>query len=277
MREVALFRGAPGSCRRGLHSSYDPMGNLFLSFSIAIGSAICLVTLSRSFDLEFFTTKVLPLIPIFYALVYEVLEHRKKDRPGKGTAALPRDEARKSLASEEAGITPGKVIVDVAVSFCTKFSIEIFLVALFLRFSGQSFDSVYGTFNIETVGSFLRGDHPWLISKEGIYLLALVAIITSLVTGSWIGHTSKGNAILEGVFTGAAVTIITSMTNMVVLYRSIEDMTARLADSMGYVLRAGFLVVIGLQVLLYGLWSGLVQRKVKKREGVKKAGRKPKK
>jgi hypothetical protein len=253
------------------------MGNLFLSFTIAIGSAIWLVAMSHVFELEFFTNKILPLIPILYAIVYEVLEHRKKGRAGKGAAALPRDEAKAALASEEAGITPGKVIVDVAVSFFTKFSIEIFLVALFIRFSGQTFSDVYGQFTIETVGRFLRGDHPWLVGKDGIYLLAFVAIITSFVTGSWIGHTSKGNAILEGVFAGAAVTIITSMTNMVVLYRTIEDMTTRLADSMGYVLRAGFLVVIGLQVLLYGLWSGLVQMRKKEREERKKSGRKSRK
>ncbi len=253
------------------------MGNLFLSFTIAIGSAIGLVTLSRAFELEFYTNKILPLIPILYAIVYEVLEHRKKGRSGKGAASLPRDEAKTGLAGAEVGITAGKVIVDVAVSFFTKFSIEIFLVALFIRFSGQSFSDVYGQFTIETVGRFLRGDHPWLVAKEGIYLLGLVAVITSFVTGSWIGHTSKGNAMLEGVFTGAAVTIITSMTNMVVLYRTIEDMTARLADSMGYVMRAGFLVVIGLQVLLYGLWSGLVQMRKKERDERKKAGRKSKK
>ncbi len=253
------------------------MGNLFLSFTIAIGSAISLVTLSRAFDLELYTNKILPLIPILYAIVYEVLERRKKGKSARGAAAQPRDEAKAAPASAEAGITSGKVLVDVAVSFFTKFSMEIFLVALFIRFSGLSFSGIYGEFTIETVGRFLRGDHPWLAGKEGVYLLALVAIITSFVTGSWIGHTSKGNAILEGVFTGAAVTLITSMTNMVILYRTIEETTVRFADSMGYVLRAGFLVVIGLQVLLYGLWSGLVQMQKKGREERKKAGRKSKK
>jgi hypothetical protein len=44
---------------------------------------------------------------------------------------------------------------------------------------------------------------------------------------------------------------------------------------MGYVMRAGFLVVMGLQVLLYGLWSGVVQMRAKGAE-MKKAGRKSK-
>jgi predicted DNA repair protein MutK len=50
-----------------------------------------------------------------------------------------------------------------------------------------------------------------------------------------------------------------SMTNMLILYRRIEIVAERLVDSMGYVMRAGFLVVLALQVLLYGLWSGVVQ------------------
>jgi hypothetical protein len=146
-------------------------------------------------------------------------------------------------------------------------------VALFLRFSGLTFGEAYGSFTIGTLGTFLRGEHPWLAGKEGIYLLALVAVITSFVTGSWIGHTSKGNAILEGVLAGAAVTLINSMTNMLVLYRTIEEMTVQVADSMGYVMRVGFLVVIGLQVLLYGLWSGLAQMAKQERAEKKKMKR----
>lgn len=247
------------------------MGNLFLSFAIAIGVSVGLVSLSRAFDIDFYFNKILPLIPILYAIVYEVMERRKTGKSKRGTVVLSREKVKVVPMNAEAGITAGKVIVDVAVSFCIKFSVEIFLVALFIRFSGQSFNDVYGTFSIETVGTFLRGEHPWLTAKDGIYLLGLVAIITSFVTGSWIGHTSKGNAILEGVFTGAAVTLITSMTNMLVLYRTIETATVQIAESMGYVMRAGFLVVIGFQVLLYGLWSGLAQMMKQESEERKKA------
>jgi hypothetical protein len=49
---------------------------------------------------------------------------------------------------------------------------------------------------------------------------------------------------------------------------------------MGYVINAGFLVVIALQVLLYGLWSGLVQRGKNERArlaAVEKSAKKSKK
>jgi len=236
------------------------MGNLFLSFSIAISGAVGLVVLSSVLNLENYTSKILPLIPILYAIVYEVLEHTKK---GKGKVVqTPKDkeEAKEREALTAEPLTFSRIVTDVGVIFIIKFSLEMFLVALFLRFSGQTFSETYGPFHIDTVGKLLRGDHPWLVGSEGMYLLALIAVITCFISGLWIGYTSKGMAIVEGVLAGAAVTVVMAMTNMLILYRKLEDVTVQFADSMGYVMRAGFLVVIALQVLLYGLWSGLVQR-----------------
>lgn len=225
------------------------MVNLFLSFTIAIGGAVGLLSLGRSFQFESYLNKLLPIVPILFAIVYDVLERRR---------------AGSSRRSAEAGITAGRIVSDVAISFIIKFSLEGFLVSLFLRFSGQSFQEVYGAFNIETVGTFLRGEHPWIGGKESITILALTAVVTVLATGSWIGHTSRGNAMFEGVLAGAAVTLVNSLTSMLVLYRSLEEAAVRLAGSMGYIMHAGFLVVLGLQVLLFGFWSGLVQMQKKK-------------
>jgi hypothetical protein len=235
------------------------MGNLFLSFSIAISGAIGLVILSRLLDFENYINRILPLIPILYAIVYEVLEHKKKGKP-KYLRTSEKEETKEQVAIAPEPLTFGRIVTDVGVIFIIKFSLEIFLLALFLLFSGQTFSQTYGTFCIDTVGKLLRGDHPWLVGNEGMYLLALIAVITCIISGLWIGYTSKGMAIVEGVLAGAAVTVVMAMTNMLTLYRKLEDVTVQFADSLGYVINAGFLVVIALQVLLYGLWSGLVQR-----------------
>jgi hypothetical protein len=258
------------------------MGNLFLSFTIAVFASIGFVAASRTFDLDFYTIRTLPLVPILYAVIYEFLDHRKQGKVKNLPRSMDRD-APLGAKSETAGIerlTIGRVVTGVGISFVIKFSLEMFLVALFLRFSGQSFSEVYGAVSIETVGRFLRGEHPWLIGSEGVYLLALIALITCFITGLWIGHTSQGKAILEGVLAGAAVTVVMTMTSMLILYRKIEEVTEQLADSMGYAMRAGFLVVIALQVLLYGLWSGLVQMRKNDRArqaAEKKGGKKAKK
>ena len=256
------------------------MGNLFLSFAIAIGGAVGLVSMSKVFDLDTYTNRIFPLIPILYALIYEVLERKKT-----GTAkSIPPSEAKEEMKAGARtlfrNITAGRIIIDVAVSFGIKFGLEIGLAALFLVVTGQRFAAVYGAYDLETVGRFLRGDHPWLAGHQGTYILALVALLTSLGTGLWIGNTTKGNAILEGVMAGAAVTFVMTMTNMLALYRELEQITLRLADSLGYAMRAGFLVVIGLQVLLYGLWSGFAQQSKQERAeraAEKKARRRAKK
>jgi hypothetical protein len=177
-------------------------------------------------------------------------------------------------------ITVGRVMADVGVSFIIKFAFEIFFVALFIFFSGQTFSSLYGPFGIETVGRFLRGEHPWLSGNEGLYLLTLLAVITSFGTGLWIGYTSPAKAILEGVLAGAAVTVITAVTNMLILYRKIEEMANQMAASLGYGMRVGFVAVLALQVLLYGLWSGIAQKAKEERAlraAIRKSVKKPRK
>ncbi len=256
------------------------MGNLFLSFSIAIAGAVGLVSISKVFDLDTYTSRIFPLIPILYAIIYEVLDRRK----GGTGKTIPPSQAREEMKAGARllfkNITGGRIITDVAVSFTIKFSLEIVLAAAFLGITGQTFEAVYGTFGIETVGRFLRGDHPWLVGSESVFLLALIALVTSFGTGVWIGSTCQGKAILEGVLAGAAVTFITAMTNMLMLYRRIEDAANQMAASFGYGIHVGFAIVLILQVLLYGLWSGIAQKSREERalrNAIRKSVRKPKK
>ncbi len=242
------------------------MGNLFLSFSIAIGGAVGLVTLSKVFDLDTYTSRIFPLIPILYAIIYEVLERNKTGKAKPIPPSKAKEEMKAGAKVLFQNITTGRILMDVVVSFIIKFSVEIWLVALFIYFSGQPFSFFYGPFGIETVGVFLRGEHPWLNGSEGLYFLALLALVTSFGTGLWIGYTTKGKAILEGVIAGAAVTMILAMTNMLILYRKIEDMANQMAASMGYGVRIGFVAVLVIQVMLYGLWSGIAQKAKEERE-----------
>jgi hypothetical protein len=190
------------------------MGNLFLSFTINSG-AIGVVTSGPSLAFDTYISGIL-LIPILYAIVYE--SDRKNTRRSANLTPTVVERMKIRPADVEAGITAGKIVTDVAVSFAVKFSLEFFSL-LFLRYSGQSFSDVHGVFSFERpVRS--SGASILLTGKESLYLLALVAVAASFATGSWIGHTSKGNAILEGVIAGALVTLFNSMTNMIVLYRT---------------------------------------------------------
>jgi hypothetical protein len=236
------------------------MGTLFLSFLVAIGGAVGLVVMSRTFDLETYTTRVFPLIPILYAIVYEVLEKRKTGKTKPIPPSQAKEEMKAAAATIFQNITVERIVLDVGVSFLIKSGLEVVLTAVYLSVGHYSFTDAYGAFNIETVGRFLRGDHPWLGGSEGVLILALIALITGLGTGLWIGSTTKALPILEGVIAGAVVTVITTMTNLVVLYRHIEKLAEETVQTFGYVTHIGFAVVISLQVLLYGLWSGMAHR-----------------
>jgi hypothetical protein len=225
------------------------MGTLFISFLVAIGGAVGLVVMSRTFDLETYTTRVFPLIPILYAIAYEMLEKRKTGKARPIPPSQAKEEMKAGAAAIFQNITVERIVLDVGVSFLIKFGLEVVLTAVYLAVGDQSFTDIYGTFNIQTVGRLLRGDHPWLSGSEGVLILALIALITGLGSGLWIGSTTKALPILEGVIAGA-----------VVMYQHIEKLADETVQTFGYVTHIGFAVVVSLQVLLYGLWSGMAYR-----------------
>jgi len=256
------------------------MNTLFLSFFVAIGGAIGLVTLSKTFDLENLTTRVFPLIPIMYALVYETLERRKRGKAKPIPPSQAKEEMKAGAVAIFQNITVERIIIIMGVSLLIKTGLEIISTGVYLSAGRLSFEEVYGRFGFEMIGRFLRGDHPWLAGNEGVLLLGLIALVTGLGTGLWIGTTTKAQPVLEGVIAGAAVTVLSTMTNMLVLYRTIENLAKESAESFGYVFHAGFAVVITLQVLLYGLWSGMANRAKLERDArraEKKAAKKTKK
>lgn len=256
------------------------MGNLFLSFGIAVGAAIGLVYLSRALDLEFYTSRIFPLIPILYAIVYQAVERASTGKARPIPPSQAKEELKAGVKKLFENVTASRIISAIGVSFGIKILFEILFVVLYVRLQGDSLTKLYGSFGIETIGRFLKGEHPWLSGSDGFYLLSLIAIVTSFGTGLWIGYTSKGGAVIEAVFAGAAVTLVTAMTNMLILYRRIEEMANQMAASMGYGMRIGFVVVIGLQVLMYGIWAALTEKakqdrlaRARLKKGIKKARR----
>lgn len=247
---------------------------------IAIGVAIGLVALSRAMDIEFYTSRIFPLIPVLYAIVYQTIERVKTGKAKTIPPSRAGEEIKVGAQKLFENVTALRIITAIGISFGIKLVFEILFVILYVRFQQQPFETLYGSLWVDILGRFLRGDHPWLSGSEGFYLLVLLAIITSFGTGLWIGFTSRGSAIIEAVLAGAAVTIVTSMTNMLILYRRIEEVANQMAASMGYATRIGFVVVIGLQVFMYGIWAALAEKAKQdriERNRLKKSVRRPRK
>ncbi len=234
------------------------MNNLFISFFMAILLSAGVVGLLRLLRLEFYPTNVFPLVPVFYALVYEILERRKqeKNKPRKNDKIISKPRITRLFEN----ITVSRILIAIALSFVIKLVFELIFLILYIQSGNTNFTDIYGVLNIDTIGKFIRGDHPWINGSSGFYNLSLLALITSLGTGLWIGYTSRGRAIVEGVFVGAAFTLITAVTNMLVLYREIEEVANQMAETMGSGVRIGLAAVLAVQVLLFGFWSGVAYR-----------------
>ncbi|MEW6066819.1 MAG: hypothetical protein AB1610_00765 [Nitrospirota bacterium] len=255
------------------------MLNLFLSFIMAVSGATGLVVLSHIIGFEHYTSRIFPLIPLLYAIIYHTLE---KMRTGKTKPISPekvkpenlKKEMRTGLKKFFMNISGVRIFTAVGISYSIKLVIEIIISLLFIYLTKSSLAEIYGNYVVNIIGVFLRGDHPWLSGIEGLYTLVCISLATSLSTGLWIGFTSKASALIEGVIAGMLITIFTAMTNMLFLYQKIEEMTASMAKSLGYNTSIGFMAVISLQVMLYGFWSGIFQKikqdRIKRRPNVKK-------
>lgn len=255
------------------------MFNLLLSFILASGCAVSLVVLSHMTGLEHYTSRVFPLIPLLYALIYQILERIKTGKAKSMPAEKVKPEAlkremRSDLKRLFRNITPQRIFSAIAISFFIKLVMESIISAIYIYYTHISVKGVYGNYIITIISRFLRGEHPWLSGIEGLYMLACLAMATSLGTGMWIGFTSKTSALLEGVISGMVVTIFTAMTNMLFLYQKIEEVTSRMAQTMGYNTPVGFMAVLSFQVMLYGFWSGIAQKIKQDRMMRRLAGRK---
>ncbi|HAG50162.1 MAG: hypothetical protein A2056_05540 [Deltaproteobacteria bacterium GWA2_42_85] len=251
------------------------MKNLFLSFLIAVSSAAGLVGLSHALEMDSYTGRIFPLIPLLYAITHQILERLRSGKTKQFKTYKITEDIKEGFISIFQQITISRMLTAVAISFCIKIVFETYLSLLFIHFNNTSFTNTYGSFSMGTISRFLRGDHPWLMGNEGFYLLVLLALFTSLGTGIWIGYTTKSGAgaVLEGVLAGTVVTLFTALTNMLILYQQIEEMANQMATSMGYGIRIGFIAVLSMQVLLYGFWSG-VAKKMKQERTARRAAKK---
>src|SRR5512145_796024 len=105
------------------------MSTLFLSFLAAIGGAVGLVSLSRVFDLETYTTRIFPLIPILYAIVYETIEKRRTGKTKSIPPSAAKEEMKVAAATIFQHITVERIVLGVGVSLLMKFILEIALTA----------------------------------------------------------------------------------------------------------------------------------------------------
>lgn len=236
------------------------MSHLFISFAMAMTLSAALLSLLKLYHLEHVLNTLFPIVPFVYAICYQALDKMNAKRPAPQRKAEPQAAAPSPFRTFD-NISMEHVFVAVLFSLVIKLAFEGFFTYALLRLNGQSFTEVYGVFGRETIMVFILGQHPWLNGNELMYfmMLLVVAILVSVCTGAWIGYMTKGNAILLGVIVGTIVTMINAVTNMQLLYMRLVELTNELTGALGLTTDLGFIIVMGLQVLLYGFWSGVAR------------------
>jgi hypothetical protein len=133
----------------------------------------------------------------------------------------------------------------------------------FYQKSGLPFQAVFGRWDDDLFGRFLRGDLLVVTASQVVALLLIEALLLTAVGGLWIGATAtgSGSAILEALFAGTILAFFATLTNLSLLYAqaaSIASAAASLfsADYSQAVALAGPLF----QVFLYGCWTLVGQR-----------------
>jgi hypothetical protein len=230
---------------------------LLTCLGLSLSAAIALTKGAVYLDLRETINLALPVIPVLFPLFYKVLA---KDATSPTTAAGPSSSFWKrqfSLRFAEMRFLQ-RVLVAVALSLVLKFVMEGLFLYTFYRKSGLPFDILFGRWEDDMLGRFLRGDLLVVTASQAGALLLIEAILLTAVGGLWIGVTSAGSgtAIFEGLFAGSILAFFATLTNLSLLYARAESF-ARAAASLFTTDYSQAFALAGplFQVFLYGCWT----------------------
>ncbi len=238
------------------------MLQLFTSLTLSVVAAIVLIKGAIYFNYRETLTLALPVLPAVFPLFYKFLGKEPGtagilDRVSEHSTFLKRHFSLRF--SEMRSLRT--VLIGVTLSLAMKFIMEGLFLYNFYRRSGLPFHTLFGGWGDHLVGRFLRGELLAVTASQVVPLLVVEVLILTAVGGLWVGFTSSGTPILEGVFAGTILAFFATLTNLSLLYARIESLTQTAAslfaaDSSMVIPLAGPL----LQVFLYGCWTMLGQK-----------------
>ncbi len=232
---------------------------LLTCLGLSLSAAIALTRGAVYLELRETMNLALPILPVLFPLFYKVLA---KDVRSATDAA--ETSSRSSFWTRQFSLRFSemrflqRVLVAVALSLVLKFVMEGLFLYTFYRKSGLPFEALFGRWENDLLGRFLRGDLLVVTASQVIALLLIEAILLTAVGGLWIGATatSSGNAILEGLFAGTILAFFATLTNLSLLFAR----AASIASAAASLFSADYSQILALagplfQVFLYGCWT----------------------
>jgi hypothetical protein len=235
---------------------------LFSSLSLSLLAAFVLIKGAIYLDFRETLSLALPVIPVLFPLFY-----RAFDKEAGGATVQAARSGQLSFWKRQFSLRLSEmsslrtVLIGVTLSLLVKFAMEGFFLYAFYRKSGLPFQALFGGWGDDLVGRFIRGELLAVTASQVVPLLVVEALILTAVGGLWIGYTSSGSAILEGIFAGTILGFFATLTNLALLYAHVESVTQTAASLFGAEYSQAFpLAGPLLQVFLYGCWTLVGQR-----------------
>jgi len=237
---------------------------LITSLGLSLSAAIALTKGAVYFDFRETMNLALPIIPVLFPVFYGLLR-----RNAGSTTTAARFSSRSSFFGKHLSLrfsemrSLRRVLLAVTLSLALKFVMEGLFLYTYYRRSGQPFQALFGRWEDDFLGRFLRGDLLMVTASQAVALLFIEALLLTAVGGLWIGvtSTSSSRAILEGLFAGTILAFFATLTNLSLLYARAES----IASAAGSLFSADYSQVFALagplfQVFLYGCWTLVGQR-----------------
>jgi len=235
---------------------------LLISLGLSLAAGVALTRGAVYFQFSETLNLALPVIPVIFPLFYRVL-HRDTERAAAKASSPASFWARQFSLRFSEMRSLRRVLTAVTLSLALKFVMEGFFLYTFYKKSGLPFHELFGRWEDDLIGRFLRGDLLVVTASQVIALLLIEALLLTAVGGLWIGATATGSAsaILEALFAGTILAFFATLTNLSLLYAQ----AASIASAAASLFHADYSQVVALsgplfQVFLYGCWTLVGQR-----------------
>ena len=239
---------------------------LFTCLALTLLAGALMIKGAIYFNVQETLTLTFPIIPVLFPVFYKFLSSESSVTRVLDAVPIPAPQPS-SLLKRQLSLrfsemkSLQRVFIAVAISLAMKFIMEGLFLYTFYRKSGLPFHTLFGGWEDNLVGRFLRGELLAVTASQVVPLLAVEALVLTAVGGLWIGFTSPGTPILEGVFAGTILAFFAVLTNLSLLYARLESLAQTAASLFG----GGYSQVFPLagpllQIFFYGCWTMLGQQ-----------------
>ncbi|MHB8482881.1 MAG: hypothetical protein ACYDBV_09160 [Nitrospiria bacterium] len=233
---------------------------LIATLAFAVLGAFIFIKLIILLDLKDYLGMVIPLLPIFYTIIYPILDSPFSNTGQKrGRESVP---APIQIASPSyfMNLSFWRITGAIVISLGIKFLMEFSQYAVLLFLSDESLTDIWMRVDPFLLLRLLKGD----LVHSHLFMLFLEMILMGCMGGIWLGYTSKSRPIMEGIVAGTLLSGMIAFTNLTPLYGQINQVTSQWVGLTGSKLHLELFSGVLVFTFLFSCWV-LVGLKLKGR------------